>query len=1092
MQKRNLRRWLLLLLPLLLISCTITQSPDGPTVQGRREFEQIKYRDLDQGAIPEGVRERELAFAARLQREVLGNKDVEDVQAFGEWKSNGPWNIGGRTRAGAYDVRNPKTIIIGGVSGGIWRSTNEGGSWTLQTKPEQLHSFACIAQDTRQGHEDTWYAGTGEIYGNSAQISGNGILKSTDNGATWKPLASTVSATIPAGHQFAYTWRILVHPLRDTQEVYVATARSGVYRSVDGGATWKGVVGSNALFSDVIVTPNGTLYAAFSGYTGSTGSVSSRWGVFKSIDGVTWSNVTPQDMQSDVKRIVLASIPQSPDGIYVLAETPGKGAKGSTLYRGEERFEWHSLWRYGYGATPPGQWTNLSANLPLTDEQRGDFYSQGGYDLLVKVSPHNPDVVVVGGTNLYVSTDGFTTPSKWNWIGGYWKPTPSFDKYTSYVNHHPDQHDVIFHPINQRSMLSLNDGGVYRTDDVRAENVAWTDLNRGYITTQFYTIDMEQKTGSNRLIGGMQDNSVWMTSTDSTEAFWKRVGGGDGAYSYFADNGKTLFYSSQQGRVYRVTYNDDGTESSRTRIDPIGPTDYLFINPYVIHPVNQAVVYAAGGNKLWRNNDVRAIPAGNSDSTRVNWDSLTSTDVGVNQISCVAPTVTDDGLHHRVFYGTTNGKIYVLDTAEVGNPTPRDITWPAMRSGGYVNSITIDQRDRKHLVACFSNYGLISIWETTDAGSTWAPIAGNLEEAPSGSGNGPAVNWVGIVPYDSVSNILVAATSTGLYFTPSTNGMSTVWTPTAVDELGNVPCDMVVTRTGDRRIAVASHGRGVLVGTIRTLPEKPASTTLVSPSTMTRGVLPDTVLTWKPSASAVSYTVRLTVDNQPTLNRTIQGVADTKLEVKGLQQGPIMYSWNVEPYGGGGAGPVSETWSFLTAVRPPVLREPLNGAKDVVQVLLTWENVPQAASYGVEVSPNAAFNPVLVHVDNHTDTSILVRGLDNNKRYFWRVRSANADATGVYSERSSFVTGVLTTVDDAENDVTVGPNPMSTECSITSADLVGSVISIYSSDGKRVRMIEAHTQRVSVDVSDLPNGAYTLVIMRGGRTNVHYSLTKIQ
>ena len=154
---------LLLLLPLLLISCTTTQSPDGPTVLGRREFEQLKYRDLDQGVIPEGMRERELAFAARLQREVLVSKDGEDVQAFGEWKSNGPWNIGGRTRAGAFDVRDPKTIIIGAVSGGIWRSTNEGGSWILQTKPDQLHSVACLAQDTRAGYEDTWYAGTGEI-----------------------------------------------------------------------------------------------------------------------------------------------------------------------------------------------------------------------------------------------------------------------------------------------------------------------------------------------------------------------------------------------------------------------------------------------------------------------------------------------------------------------------------------------------------------------------------------------------------------------------------------------------------------------------------------------------------------------------------------------------------------------------------------------------------------------------------------------------------------------------------------------------------------------------------------------------------------
>ncbi|MBM4179366.1 MAG: T9SS type A sorting domain-containing protein [Ignavibacteria bacterium] len=1085
-------KYLLIAVSLLLISCTTTQSPDGPSVQGRGEFEQLKYRDLDQGAIPEGMRERELQFATTLQQSVLGSKNVEDVQAYGEWKSNGPWNIGGRTRAGAFDVRNPKTIIIGAVSGGIWRSTNEGGSWLLQTKSEQLHSVACLAQDTRQGHEDTWYAGTGEIYGNSAQISGNGILKSTDNGITWKPLASTVSANTPASHQFAYTWCILVHPLRDTEAVFIATARSGIYRSTDGGSTWKSTISSNALFSEIIVTPNGTLYAAFSGYTGTVGAVSSRWGVFRSTDGVTWANVTPPDMQSDVKRIVIASIPQSPDGVYVLAETPGKGAKGSTLYRGEERFEWHSLWRYGYGATPPGEWTNLSANLPLTNEQRGDFYSQGGYDLLVKVSPHDPNVVVVGGTNLYVSVDGFTTPNKWNWIGGYWKPTPSFDKYTSYVNHHPDQHDVIFHPTNERSMLSLNDGGIYRTDDVRAEDVVWTDLNRGYITTQFYTIDMEQSDRSQRIVGGMQDNSVWITSTDSTEAFWKRIGGGDGAYSYFADAGKTLFYSSQQGRVYRVTYNDDGSEKDRTRIDPIGPKDYLFINPYVVHPADQHVVYVAGGNKLWRNNDVQAIPKGNSDSTLVGWDSLSATDVGVNQISCVAPSVTADGKHHRIYYGTTNGKIFVLDTAEVGNPTPRDITWSTMRSGGYVNSITIDQRDSKHLVACFSNYGLVSIWETIDAGTTWQAIAGNLEEAPSGSGNGPAVNWVGIVPFDATSNILVAATSTGLYFTPSTNGMSTVWTPTAIGELGNVPCDMVVTRVSDKRIAVASHGRGVLVGAITTLPEKPGTATLVSPSDTKRGILTDTVLTWNAAPSAVSYIVRLSSEGRPELGKTIQGVTDTKVAVTGLAQGPITYTWNVEPYGGGGAGQVSQTWSFSTAVRPPALLQPVNGAKDITQALLTWEHVPSAETYGIEVSPNAAFNPVLVHVDNHTDTSILVRGLDMNKRYFWRVRSANADATGVYSERSSFVTGVLSSVANVEDSGMLQPNPATTSCTVHLSNLAGSSIMVYSSSGALVRSMNAVSDEHEIDLQGIAAGSYTVVVKANGRTRITYSLTKIQ
>jgi hypothetical protein len=416
-----------------------------------------------------------------------------------------------------------------------------------------------------------------------------------------------------------------------------------------------------------------------------------------------------------------------------------------------------------------------------------------------------------------------------------------------------------------------------------------------------------------------------------------------------------------------------------------------------------------------------------------------------------------------------------------------------MRSGGFVNSITIDKRDRKHLVACFSNYGLVSIWESTDAGITWQAIAGNLEETASGSGNGPAVNWVGIVPFDGSSNILVAATSTGLYFTPSTNGMSTVWTPTALEELGNVPCDMVATRVSDKRIAVASHGRGVLIGTIQTLPEKPGTTSLISPADSKRGILTDTVLTWNAAPQAVSYTVRLSVDGKPTLAKTVQGVTDTKLAVNGLEQGPVKYTWNVEPYGGGGAGQVSESWTFMTAVKPPVLIQPVNGEKDIVQANLVWQRVPQATTYGVEVSPNAAFNPVLVHVDNLVDTSILVRGLENNRRYFWRVRCANEDATGIYAERSSFVTGLLTAVTQYNDDRSMlGPNPATDRIAVTSSDLDGATVSLSDATGRILLQQPAHGNRVELDLKNIPAGLYTVLVRKQGNTAQSYLFTKIQ
>jgi hypothetical protein len=1079
---------------LVLASCSTHTVPDGPNVQGRREFDQLKHRDPSLGVIPADMRERELAFARKLAENIADEKSYEQVQGFAKWRSRGPWNIGGRTRAIAFDVRDANTIILGAVSGGVWRSTDAGATWTICTKPDQLHSIACVAQDTRKGFENIWYAGTGEIYGNSAQISGNGILKSTDNGVTWSPLPSTISTNIPASHQFAYSWRVVVHPQRDTQEVYVGTARAGLYRTTNGGSAWTPVLSSNSLFSDVIITRNGTLYAAFGGFTGTQGAIASRWGVYRSTNGTTWTNVTPPDMKNTVKRIVLAEVPQNPEQVFVLAETPDEGAKGSTIYRGEERFEWHSLWKYTSTSTDTGVWENRSANIPLTDEQRGDFYSQGGYDLLVKVSPHDSNLVVIGGTNLYRSSDGFSSTKNSKWIGGYWKPTPSFDKYSSYKDHHPDQHDVLFHPADPKQMYSANDGGVYVTDDIRADSVAWRDLNRGYLTTQFYTVDIPNMKGyesSKMIVGGMQDNSVWYQRQDNepTTTPWLRVGGGDGAYNYFVEGGPSfsLYYSSQQGRVYYMRYDTTGAELFRKRIDPIGPKDYLFINPYVPHPVDQHVIYLAGGDKLWRLNDVNLIPAGNSDSTLIGWDSLPRTSVGAAQISCVLASTTPDGKHHRVYYGTSAGKIFRLDSAERSETTPIDITSSNMRSGAYVNSISIDPRDRNHLVACLSNYGVVSIFESSNAGLTWQAIAGNLEENLSGTGNGPAVNWAAIRPYDQTTSVIIAATSTGLYFTPQTNGMSTVWTPTATEELGNVPCDMVVTRMStepkaDRAIAVATHGRGTWWGEITALPGKPTLVSLISPRDERRGVLPDTTLTWTPALGAVTYTVRLVCEDDTAANAVYQGVQGASLKVQGLRQGPQRYTWSVEPYGGGGAGVPSAAWSFYTAIRPPTLLSPVQGATGVSPVVLTWERVPGALRYDVEVAANASFKPVLASATALADTTYALSELESTKRYFWRVRSIDNDASGIFSDRQSFVTGTITSVTEKESTLELAsPNPAQGTLSVTPPNgLTGRyVIEVMSLDGRLVRRMESEGGTSAIDVTDLAAGTYTVRVIAG-------------
>ncbi len=1065
-----------------LASCSTTPKGEGPTVQGRREFELMKYRDPATGSIPENIRERELVFAKTLQPSKSALGVAEDVQDNGEWFHRGPWNIGGRTRTLAIDAKDNNTLLAGAVSGGLWKSTDGGATWSLRTRADQLHTVMSIAQDAADETGRTWYYTTGEIWGNSAQISGNGVWKSTNGGDSWEIAPSTSSSVVPASGPFAYTWRIQSRRANNSSELYVATSRAGVYRSQDGSNTWQPVLSSNGLFTDVVVTPSGTLYAAISAFTGSTGSISNRWGVFRSVDGTTWQNVTPPDMTNQTRRIVLCTVPQHPEQIWAVAETPGTGAQGSTTYRGELRYEWHSLWKYTRVGADTGEWLNLSANIPLRDESRGDFYSQGGYDLLVRVSPHDSNVVFLGGTNLYRSTNGFRTPEH-TWVGGYWKDTPLWDRYSSYTDHHPDQHDVVFHPTNTNVLYSVNDGGIQKTTNLVADSIEWIDLNRGYLTTQFYTVDLENKVGSARLMGGMQDNATWATDSVAPTTFWRRLGGGDGAYCYYADSGRTEFYSSQQGRMFRIRRDADGNEIDRTRIDP-GGNDYIFINPYVLHPKDEHVVYLAAGPVMMRNSDVRAITPGVNDSTKVNWDTLRAAYHPGDAITAVCAFSAEGTTEHTVVYGTSVGKIYVMENSSTGQPTTREITQGTMPRGAYVNSITVNPTNNHHMVVCFSNYGVVSIWETFNAGESWTPIAGNLEENSNGSGSGPAVNWVGIMPDRGRPYLLVAATSTGVYFTPETFGMSTVWTPTATELVGNVPCDMVVARPSDGTFAVATHGRGVISGSIVRLPPPPVAPELQSPPHQARGIYPDTVLVWKPVENAGAYRVRVWNEARPdSVMQYSVNAPTTSVRVVDLEQGPVQYRWQVEAISGGGLGESSPEWTFTTAIQPPQLLSPAAGATNITVPELVWRSVAAARTYGIEVGTNAAFNPVISKVDGHADTSILVRGLENGRRYFWRVRSADADTAGLFSARQSFVAGILTSVDvsnRSEQPFSVDPNPASDVLTVcTNTPDVPATIVLSDVEGRTI-VQRPFSTCIPLDVRTFANGTYVVTVTING------------
>ncbi|MFH1760334.1 MAG: sialidase family protein, partial [bacterium] len=763
-------------------------------LQSRMGWEFERLKDPSTNSIPKGIRRKELEFAKTLPVAGIRNKSVS-------WVARGPYNVGGRTRGAALDVNDENITIAGGVSGGLWRTTDGGNTWSKMTKPEQLHNVTCLVQDTRPGKTNVWYYGTGEGIGNSASESysadflGDGIYKSTDNGLTWKPLESTVSNTPQNLDRWDYVWNIAVDPAETSKDVVYAALFKSIQRSEDGGITWEQIFpysASGSFFTDVAVTSQGIVYAVLS-----SDGLSTYEGIWRSENGTDFTRITPQGFPSTYYRIVLDINPSDENEVYFLANTPNGGQHTYVFFGGEE---WNSLWKYTYlsgnGADTNGVWKNLSSNLPSGYPCRFDnFYCQGSYDLTIAVKPDAPNIVFIGGTNLYRSTDGFSSPAHTTQIGGY-KPGSVDLNWDIYENHHPDQHKILFLPSNPDVLISANDGGMHKTNDCLADTVVWEKLNRGYLTSQLYTVSIDETTTSDIIVAGFQDNGNFFTNSANPSATWIMPLNGDGSFSAIADGGDNYYLSIQRGKVYRMQLDNDGYPTAFARIDPIGPAkdDYLFINPFALDPNNHNIMYLGAYKGLWRNDSLSDIPlAGNIDTISTGWFNFT-----YKPNYYVTAIAVSKNPANRVYYGSS-GFVYRVDSANVSDAN--HIKYTISTASGNISCIAIDPRDADKVMAVISSYSRYSLYYSDDGGVNWYKVAGNLEEFPTGGGNGPSCRWAEIVPFGN-QTLYLLGTSVGLFATDTLylENDSTEWAQLAPEAIGNIVVEMIKTRETDNLV----------------------------------------------------------------------------------------------------------------------------------------------------------------------------------------------------------------------------------------------------------------------------------------------------
>jgi len=761
---------------------------DDPDAQAEMEF--MMLRDPRANAIPRGIRRREAVFArslpSRRARDLRNGPNREAGTQTLVWTERGPNNVGGRTRAFAVDVSSPTTLLAGSVAGGIWRSTDDGASWSLRTSPGQIHGTTCIAQDRRSGETGTWYVGTGEIRGSTTNNTrwgslylGDGIFKSTDGGSTWTLLPSTSSGTPEAADPFDFVINVATNPANVGQDEVLAATFKGIYRSIDGGDSWNQVLPSDSGFTDVAVTDGGVMYAIT--------RVGSLIRVWRSTIGSAWNLIQPGTFPTVANRIVIGLAPSNPQVVYFFAQ-----GVNQTSIAG------HQIWKYTYlsgdGSGAGGTWENRGANLPL------DINTQTGYDQTIQVKPDDANLVIIGGTDLYRSTNGFATAGATTVIGGY----PFYPA----GNHHPDLHAGVFSPSDSKVYYSAGDGGIAKAPDITVPDMVWTSLNHGYNVTQFYSVAIAPDAGSDVILAGAQDNGSQL-GTAPGASDWAFAFGGDGTVVEVSPAADDRIYTQYQGgQMQRLPWD----LSSYTDITPTGATNQLFVNPIVLDPNNSALLYYAAGttgsnSMIWRNSNAPLA------DPFTGWTSLAATNVGagvgyVRRISALG--ISTENSPNVLYYGTVDGIVMKAANVNTGSPTVTDVTPPGLSAGtlfgGFVRCVAVDPGNSDRALVAFGNYNFPGLWYTMNGGSTWTNVEGNLAGP-----YGPSIRWATIFYIDGQLEVFLG-TSIGVLSTTALAGGSTIWTQEATDVIGNVIVGYMDFRAADNTLAVGTHGRGVFTG----------------------------------------------------------------------------------------------------------------------------------------------------------------------------------------------------------------------------------------------------------------------------------------
>ena len=711
------------------------------------------------------------------------------------WTERGPNNVGGRTRAIAWDPYTDNKVWAGGVSGGLWYNNNitdANSAWVKADDFWSTLSITGIVFDPK--NPKIAYVSTGEGYGVGASIGG-GVWKTTNGGTSWSQLTSTQNMCYI--NDIAVRTELINNT--PTGVIYVASdagyyegawfyandprSMIGLYRSEDGGSAWTQVLpripstGPPTIASSISISASNRIWL---GTKSSPYSGADRGGgrVLYSDDGVTW-NVSNTLTDASNGRVSIACAPSDSNYVYSFMEnrktdnTYGQGGVIILRKSTDNGATWVDI----------AQPDDADNAIPTDDFTRGQAF----YDQAIEVDPNDPKIVIVGGINLFRSANegaNFNQISKWS------NNASMNILKTSIV--HADQHVVSYKPGSSSTVLFGTDGGVYFTSSISTAST--TDViasrNKNFNVTQFYSAAIYPTPGVHNHLAGAQDNGTQRYSADGMNSTVD-VSGGDGGFCFIDQQDPTYQINSYVYNNFFLSTNG-GIENSFTNkilTETAASATSAFINP-ACYDNNQHALYtykSSGSTKGGTLNLVKNIT-----TTPV----LSTVDITNLSSAVSAFKVSPYTLASTTLYiGTVSGKLIRVTDAG-GKPVEADIT--SNLPVGAISCIEVGRNESELLVTYF-NYGINKIWYSADSGTTWINKMGDFKNMP--------VRWALFNPNHPTTEVLLA-TELGVYGTTNFDNAAPNWTAKNTG-FANVRTEMLQMRDADYLVIGATHGRGL-------------------------------------------------------------------------------------------------------------------------------------------------------------------------------------------------------------------------------------------------------------------------------------------